>query len=45
MTSTQATAVAKPVGDVIIRVDHVRRTANGKIDRPWAKQVAAESLH
>jgi fatty-acyl-CoA synthase len=30
---------------VIIRVDHVRRTANGKIDRPWAKQVAAESLH
>jgi hypothetical protein len=24
-------------------VDRVRRTANGKIDRPWAKQVAAES--
>jgi fatty-acyl-CoA synthase len=28
---------------VIIRVDHVQRTANGKIDRPWAKQVAAAS--
>ncbi|GAF45306.1 AMP-binding protein [Rhodococcus wratislaviensis] len=28
----------------IIRVDRVQRTANGKIDRPWAKKVAADGL-
>jgi fatty-acyl-CoA synthase len=42
--ATAATLIARyKLPKLIIRVDRVRRTANGKIDRPWAKQVAAES--
>ncbi|HKD96577.1 MAG TPA: AMP-binding protein [Micromonosporaceae bacterium] len=43
ITAAAAVHIARyKLPKAIIRVDRVRRTANGKIDRPWAKRVAVD---